>query len=123
MSKTNIMSTTSAEEEPFAKVVTDTSFPLRPLEPSNASVFSDIFTVGNRTSSFNPLIGSLYSKFEINFDELSEEYDSPKGASVPVFNLSSEETFDPRDGIQTTSMTMMIDDEGVIAPPQFPGKL
>ena len=128
MSAINIMTTTtSKDEEHFTKAVT--SFPgLRPLEPTKAPAFWDAINFKIGTTSLNQQghvdMGSLYSNFEINFDELSDDYDPSKGATMPVFShtfdfSSSDENLDPREGIHTTSMTMVVD--GAAAPPQFAG--
>jgi len=116
-----IMSSISAkEEEPFTKVVT--SFPgLRPLEPSKAPAFWDAVNYKIGTSFLNQPdhgeICSLQGNFEMNFDERSEVYDPAEGGTVPGFNpfdfLSTDENFDHRDGIRTTTMTMAVD--GVVA--------
>jgi len=116
--------TTTNEDEHFTKVTT--SFPsLQPLEPTKALAFWDAMNFKIGTSSLNQQdhgdMGILYNNFEINFDEFSEDYGASKGVTMPVFNptfdLSSDESFEPREGIQTTSLTIVVD--GLAAPPQF----
>lgn len=131
MSTKIIMSTNSAkEEEPCTTKIVTSFLGLRPLEPIKASAFWDAINFKTDTSFLNPGhvdISSLHGNFEINFGEVSREYDpAAKGGTVPGFNpifdfLSTDENFDPLDGIQTTSMAMVVD--GAVEPPQFAGKL